>query len=81
MTLVRSAVYKSSYLLTYLLTEADFLLDLPVGGHRATTINYDVEQIFCISNSNFFMSTTNHYTSVIFNVLTGIRPSGAYKSE
>jgi len=34
---------------------ADFLLDHPVGGHLATTINYDVQQIF--RNKQVFRQT------------------------
>ena len=41
------------------------LLDLPIGGHWTATINWDILQIFCTSSSNCF-------TSLTFNVLTGI---------
>jgi len=33
------------------------LLDHPVGGHSATTINCGIQQIFCIFNNNCFTST------------------------
>jgi len=32
------------------------LIGHPVGGHWATTTDYDIQHIFCISNSNCFTS-------------------------